>query len=232
MSLYSDKHGIFKVNAKGCEEHETQFMRIVDGLGIQLINAHTPQAKGRVERVFSTLQDRLVKELRLAGVSTIEAANVFLRDYLAKHNKVFAVQPASNVDKHKPLTLSPEALDKALAFKHQRKVLNDYSISFLGERFDLYTHNPMTYLKGEYVDILTLLDKRMIIQFQGKDIQVKVRENKQPMLSSANAKTINYVVDTVLLQQSEQDSIKHIGIPSHLPFGIQQSFVFQEYPAT
>lgn len=73
-SLYSDKHGIFRVNAKGCEENETQFMRIVDGLGVQLIHANTPQAKGRVERVFSTLQDRLVKELRLAGISTIEAA--------------------------------------------------------------------------------------------------------------------------------------------------------------
>ncbi len=64
-------------------------MRIVDELGIKLINANTPQAKGRVERVFSTLQDRLVKEFRLAGVSSIEDANVFLIDYLPKHNKKF-----------------------------------------------------------------------------------------------------------------------------------------------
>lgn len=229
-SLYSDKHGIFKVNAKGCEENETQFMRIVGGLGIQLINANTPQAKGRVERVFKTLQDRLVKEFRLAGVSTIEDANVFLIDYLPKHNKRFAVQPASNIDKHKPLTLSSEALDKALAFKHQRKVRNDYSISFGRKKFDLYTHNPMPYLKGEYIDVLELLNNNIIIQFQGKDIQVKYRENKQPILSSANAKSINYVVDTIVLEQSEQNNTKTIDVPSHLTFGIQQTFYFQEYP--
>lgn len=229
-SLYSDKHGIFKVNAKGCEENETQFMRIVDGLGIKLINANTPQAKGRVERVFKTLQDRLVKEFRLAGVSTIEDANVFLINYLPKHNKKFAVEPTSNTDQHKPLTLSPEDLDKELAFKHQRKVRNDYSISFCREKFDLYTNNPMPYLKGEYIDVLELLNKNIIIQFQGKDIQVKRRENKQPILSSANAKSINYVVDAVVLEQSEQNNSKSIDMPIHLTFGIQQAFCFQEYP--
>ncbi len=229
-SLYSDKHGIFKVNVKGCEENETQFMRIVDELGIKLINANTPQAKGRVERVFSTLQDRLVKEFRLAGVSSIEDANVFLIDYLPKHNKKFAVQPKSNINKHKPLTLSSEALEQALAFKHQRKVRKDYSISFEGDKFDLYTHNPMPYLKGEYVDILTLLNKKLIIKFQGKNIQMKCRENKQLTISSANTKTIDYVVDAVLLQQSEQNNTKNICIPNQLIFGIQQSFNFQEYP--
>jgi transposase len=229
-SLYSDKHGIFKVNAKGCEDNETQFSRIVNGLGIQLIHANTPQAKGRVERVFSTLQDRLVKELRLADVSTIDAANVFLIDYLPKHNKKFAVHPASNTDNHKPLQLSSDALDTALSFKHQRKVRKDYSISFEGDKFDLYTHNPMPYIKGESIDVLKLLNKSIIIQFQGKDIQVNRRENKQPVLLSANAKTINYVVDKVLLQQSEKNYTQRISIPAHVTCGIQQSFRFQEYP--
>lgn len=229
-SLYADKHGIFKVNAKGCEENETQFMRIVGGLGIKLINANTPQAKGRVERVFKTLQDRLVKEFRLAGVSTIEDANVFLIDYLPRHNEKFAVEPASNIDHHKPLELSPEELDKALAFKYQRKVRNDYSISFCREKFDLYTHNPRPYLKGEYIDVLELLNKNVIIQFQGKDIQVKRRETKEEIPSSANTKTINYVVDAVVLEQSEQNNAKSIDVPIHLTFGIQQAFCFQEYP--
>ena len=168
--------------------------------------------------------------MRLADVSTIEAANAFLIDYLPKHNKQFAVQPSSNIDKHKPLQLSSEDLDKALAFKHQRKVRKDYSISFEGDKFDLYTHNPMPYLKGESIDVLELLNKSIIIQFKGKDIQVNRRENKKPVLSSANAKTINYVVDTVLMQQSEQNYTQATSIPAHVTCGIQQSFNFLEYP--
>ncbi len=70
MSLYTDKHAIFKVNAKGCEDHTTQFKRMMEAVGVKLIHANSPQAKGRVERVFRTLQDRLVKELRLAGINT------------------------------------------------------------------------------------------------------------------------------------------------------------------
>jgi len=224
-SLYSDKHGIFKVNAKGCEDNETQFKRIVEALGINLIHAHTPQAKGRVERVFRTLQDRLVKELRLAGIDTIEAANAFLIDYLPKHNEKFSEPPASEIDKHIPLTLSEQELDKALAFKHQRLVRNDYSISYNSEKFDLYTHDPMPYLKGQYIDVLELLNDELIIQFQGKEVYKKRREVK-PILTSASAKTINATVDALL-----QKPLKTIVPVNMLTWGQQQAFSFPELPA-
>lgn len=224
-SLYSDKHGIFKVNAKGCEDNETQFKRIVEALGINLIHAHTPQAKGRVERVFRTLQDRLVKELRLVGIDTIEAANAFLIEYLPKHNEKFSEPPASEIDKHIPLTLSDEELDKALAFKHQRQVRNDYSISYNSEKFDLYTHDPMPYLKGEYIDVLELLNDQLIIQFQGKEIYMKRREIKQ-ILTSASAKTINATVDALL--QRPRTMMMPINM---LTWGQQQAFTFPELPA-
>ena len=224
-SLYSDKHGIFKVNAKGCEDNETQFKRIVEALGINLIHAHTPQAKGRVERVFRTLQDRLVKELRLAGIDTIEAANAFLIDYLPKHNEKFSEPPASEIDKHIPLTLSEQELDKALAFKHQRQVRSDYSISYNSEKFDLYTHGPMPYLKGQYIDVLELLNDELIIQFQGKEVYKKRREVK-PALTSASAKTINATVDALL-----QKPLKTIIPVNMLTWGQQQAFGFSELPA-
>ena len=224
-SLYSDKHGIFKVNAKGCEDNETQFKRIIEALGINLIHAHTPQAKGRVERVFKTLQDRLVKELRLAGIDTIEAANAFLIDYLPKHNEKFSEPPASEIDKHIPLTLSEQELDKAIAFKHQRQVRNDYSISYNSEKFDLYTHDPMPYLKGQYIDVLELLNDELIIQFQGKEVYMKRREVKQT-LTSASAKTINATVDALL-----QKPLKTIVPANMLTWGQQQTFIFSDLPA-
>ena len=223
-SLYSDKHGIFKVNAKGCEDNETQFQRIIGGLGIQLINAHTPQAKGRVERVFQTLQDRLVKELRLAGINTIEEANTFLFDYLPKHNAKFSIKPTSEIDQHKPLTLSEDELEKALAFKHQRKVRNDYSISYQNEIFHLYTHNPIPYLRGQYVDVLQLLNNHIIIQFQGKEICLE-RQESSALPTSASAKTINSVVDATL-----QKSASLINPVNTLTVWQQQAFRFNQPP--
>lgn len=229
-SLYTDKHGIFKVNARGCDDNETQFKRIVDGLGIQLINANTPQAKGRVERLFKTLQDRLVKELRIAGINTIDAANDFLLTYIPKHNHQFSVPPASDIDKHKPLALSEEELDKALSFKHQRQVRNDYSLSFRGNKFEVLTHNPMPYLRGQKVDILESLSGDLVIQFQGKELQKHRADSNSTNLSAASAKTINYVVDEII--ESQLLSIPETTLlpDSDMYCTQQQSFDFEQHP--
>ncbi len=80
----------------------SQFGRALDELGVELIAAHSPQAKGRVERLFRTVQDRLVKELRLAGIATLEAANRFLEAWLPIYNRRFTVQPAQAADLHRP----------------------------------------------------------------------------------------------------------------------------------
>jgi len=222
ISLYSDKHGIFKVNQKGCEEHETQFSRIVEELDIKLIHAHTPQAKGRVERVFKTLQDRLVKEMRLANINNIDEGNRFLAEYLKKHNEKFSVPPASNVDKHRPLTLSEEALDKALAFKYERIVRNDYSISFLGERFKLCTENPAPYLRREYVDVLKMLNNKMIIRYKGSEINFELSHGEAHKYLSATAKTLNSIVDSMLSNEIAQPLAKQC-----VPEINQHSFHFE-----
>jgi transposase len=112
-AFYSDKHGIFRVNQEqtvGLGSGLTQFGRAMQELDIQIICANTPQAKGRVERANQTLQDRLVKELRLRGISDIDNANAFLPEFREDFNQRFAVQPRSTHDAHRPL-LKTENLD-------------------------------------------------------------------------------------------------------------------------
>ncbi len=112
-AFYSDKHGIFRVNQEqtvGLGSGLTQFGRAMQELDIQIICANTPQAKGRVERANQTLQDRLVKELRLRGISDLDHANAFLPEFREDFNQRFAVQPRSTHDAHRPL-LKTENLD-------------------------------------------------------------------------------------------------------------------------
>ena len=102
VALYSDKHSIFRVNAKDADtEAETQFSRAARELGIECIHAHSPQAKGRVERANQTLQDRLVKEMRLAGISGMDSANAWLPGFTADFNRRFAVTPRDSQDAHR-----------------------------------------------------------------------------------------------------------------------------------
>jgi len=120
VAFYSDKHGIFRVNQEqtvGLGSGLTQFGRAMQELDIQIICANTPQAKGRVERANQTLQDRLVKELRLRGIADIDSANAFLPEFRKDFNQRFAVQPRSTHDAHRPL-LKTENLD--IVFTHQK----------------------------------------------------------------------------------------------------------------
>ncbi|MGR3309485.1 MAG: ISNCY family transposase [Candidatus Brocadiales bacterium] len=107
QSIYVDRHTTYKSNAKpGTEDNLantkplSQFERALGEIGVKVIHANSPQGKGRIERLFGTLQDRLVKEMRLNGIKTKEEANKFLKDYLPKHNKKFKQKAAQGVDLH------------------------------------------------------------------------------------------------------------------------------------
>ena len=128
--FYSDKHGIFRVNMPSCanKEQMTQFGRACKELGIGLIYANSPQAKGRVERMNRTQQDRLVKEFRLAGISTIEKGNEFLKTYWGGFNKRFNVEPIDKRDAHLP-SLSESELDRILCFKEERTLTKNRNCS-------------------------------------------------------------------------------------------------------
>jgi len=122
LATYSDRHGIFRINLPNVsEETETQFSRAARELGIEVICAHTPEAKGRVERANQTLQDRLIKEMRLLGINTIEAANAYLPTYIADHNKRFSVAAKSTVDAHRRELPEQKILDLILSHQEERK---------------------------------------------------------------------------------------------------------------
>ena len=142
LAFYTDKAGLFRVNPrrKGYSEEltqagETQIGRALRELGIELIHAHSPQAKGRVERCFGVLQDRLVKGLRKAGASTKAEANRYLQQaYLPQWNQRFRRAPAHPADAHRPLGKGQD-LNSILSHVEQRQVDNDYTVSWGGKLY-------------------------------------------------------------------------------------------------
>ena len=124
VAFYSDKHSVFRINkpeAKG-GQGMTQFGRALAELNIEILCANSSQAKGRVERANRTLQDRLVKELRLAGICDIDAGNTFLTSFLARFNQRFAIPPAKPEDVHRPLNIAASRLSDILCHREQRYV--------------------------------------------------------------------------------------------------------------
>ena len=132
LSFYSDRHAIFRVTlaeAKG-GTGDTQFGRALRTLGIELICANSPQAKGRVERMNATLQDRLVKELRLRNISSTPEANAFLSIFFEDLNKRFSVDPADPADTHRLIRPADDILDVILSRQSQRKTSKNLELSY------------------------------------------------------------------------------------------------------
>lgn len=131
VSIYVDKFSTYKINHKSAVDNKdlkTQFQRAMNQVGVEPITAHSPEAKGRVERMFDTLQDRLVKELRLTGIQTIEEANKFLETYIPKFNAKFAVAPQKKKDLHRYINERLKAnLPRIFSIQSKRKVNNDYN---------------------------------------------------------------------------------------------------------
>ena len=145
LALYTDQHTTYKSPAAPTVEEQlagrrphSQFERGLAELGVAVIHAHSPQAKGRVERLFKTLQDRLVKDLRLAGIATIEAANQFVEAWRPGYNRRFAVQPAQAADLHRPRPASRD-LDRSLCLKTTRVMRRDWTVAHHGQLFQIET---------------------------------------------------------------------------------------------
>lgn len=172
--VYVDKHNTYKVNGKRTIEDElnnrfklSQFERGCKELGIEVIHANSPQAKGRIERSFQTDQDRLVKELRLAEINDINGANKFLKSYWPKHNKRFAVKAVSDIDMHRPLDSNID-LDKIFCIKTERTVRNDFTI--VHEK-KLYQIMDKTYVRKVIVE--ERIDGKMFISANGRYLNYK-----------------------------------------------------------
>ena len=178
LSVYLDKFSTYKVNHKNAVDNKeliTQFQRATRQVGIELITAHSPQAKGRVERMFETLQDRLVKEMRLANINTIEQANEFLIEYIPKFNAKFAVSPNRRKDLHKKVTKqTKDQLPQIFSIQKQRKVNNDYTIRFENDYLQLEQEQPTTVYKKDTIIMEKHLDGSIKINLNNKYLNYKV----------------------------------------------------------
>ena len=175
LAVYSDRHGIFQVD-RGVRETQaeelagvrepTQLGRAFAELGVEAIFAHSPQAKGRVERLFGTLQDRLVSELRLAKITTLEEGNRFLPTYLPRHNSRFAVAP---VDTRGAWRALPAALpiDAVCCFKYSRQVATDNTVRLLGVVLQLPPRAAHWTWSGQQVEVRQHLDGALSVHAPG-----------------------------------------------------------------
>lgn len=174
VAFYSDKHGIFRVNRKtAADKAITQFGRGLCALNIDIICADSPQAKGRVERAFGTLQDRLVKEMRLAGLSTMEAANAWLPGFIETYNGRFARLPAIAKDLHRPAPTG-DVLDEALAWREVRVVSTNLTLHYDRMMLLLEPTLQTRALARKQVEVVNYPDGRFAVRHAGTDLPFRV----------------------------------------------------------
>lgn len=173
--IYMDKFSTYKMNsiyANNNPDLKTQFERAMIALHIEPLFANSPQAKGRVERLFDTLQDRLVKEMRLARVSTVEDANRFLKKtFVPSFNEKFSVEPASSSDMHQPLMEKErKTLPSIFSRQEKRTVQNDFTFSFKNQWYQITETQPVTICRKDEIIVEEHLDHTIHIRLRGKEL--------------------------------------------------------------
>jgi hypothetical protein len=172
LSIYLDKFSTYKINHKTAVDNSdlmTQFGRAMQDLNIYLISANSPQAKGRIERLFGTLQDRLVKEMRLESINTPEAGNKFLQEvFIPKFNDKFAVTPAKTGSVHNSLTSTDKKnIDRIFSIQSMRVINNDFTIQFKNNWYQLVEIQPTTVRAREKILIEEWLDGTIHFSLRG-----------------------------------------------------------------
>src|SRR5215208_4603601 len=187
VAFYSDKHSVFRVAKRNAEGGQgmTQFGRALAELNIEILCANSSQAKGRVERVNRTLQDRLVKDLRLARISSIEAGNAFLPGFMARFNTRFAVAPARPNDLHRPLNVAPDRLRRILCHRERRHVGQQLTLSYERKRIMLEKTDTTVGLAGQYVDTYAFADGRLEVRWNGMSLPYQVFDKDQRVSHAA-----------------------------------------------
>ena len=217
VAFYSDKHAIFRVNRKEAQGGDgmTQFGRALDELTIEIICANAPQSKGRVERCFSTLQDRLVKELRLAGIDTPEAGNAFLPGFLEAHNARFAKTPFSDRNAHRPLT-ERDNLDEVFAWREERTVTQSLTLQCYQTLFLLEPNEVTRPLARQRVMVCDYPDGRLAIKPKGRELPFRVFDKRQRVNQAAivENKRLGPVLAYIAERQKELDTSRSKRAPS------------------
>lgn len=208
VALYSDKHSIFRVNRPDHEGELTQFTRALKTLDIAPIHAHSPQAKGRVERANQTLQDRLVKELRLRGLSTIDAANAFLPEFMAHYNARFSVEPHSPDDAHRPVLHSHDELALILCLHHTRKLSKNLCLQFKNNEYQLQRQGQGYRLRGATLTLCEAFDGTVTLLHKGQVMAYRVLAVGEAPIPLEDEKSLHQAVDQAQTQQAARASSK------------------------
>jgi transposase len=172
LSIYVDKHTTYRSTAKPTIEDElngeeplSEFQRALKELGVEVIHANSPQAKGRIERLFKTYQDRVIKEMRLRGIKNIKEANKFLEEYLPVYNKRFSVPAKEKADMHRPV-LEGVDLDGILCIKAQRTLRNDFTVSYNKNLYQVEDN-----IRTNKVVVEERLNGKLFITYRGKPLK-------------------------------------------------------------
>jgi hypothetical protein len=192
MSLYLDKHSTYKTTRRPDLEEElrghqaqTQFERACKELGIQVIHAHSPQAKGRIERAFGTLQDRLIKEMRLRSISSKEEANRFLSRYLRSYNRRFAKEALKSGDLHRPLSKEVD-LKKIFCIKATRTINEGYTVRWKGRLFLIESVSVM--MRRKKVLVREHFNGKIILEWKGQKLKYREVTEQVPKRRKEMAK--------------------------------------------
>jgi hypothetical protein len=200
LSYYSDKHMIFRVgNLKTVEVNLSQFGRACSELGIESICANSPQAKGRVERKNRTFQDRLVKELRLAGINTIETGNQFLQSYIQKHNQQFAVCARKPEDVHVRSVPDDETLEHVLSIQSKRKLSKNLETSFENTIYQVLNEGKGRRLQKSIVTVCQLLNgETHLLSSTGNQLDYKTLNVRTKDTGTLDDKSLNARIETLI----------------------------------
>ena len=207
VAFYSDKHTVFRVAQQGAKTGHcmTQFGRALNELNIEILCANSSQAKGRVERANRTLQDRLVKELRLAGISDMEAGNAFLPGFMERYNARFAKAPRRPDNLHRTLNVEPDRLSDILCFRDERYVGNQLAFSYDRLRIILQENEITRGLPGKYIDSYEFADGRLEFRWKGVSLPYSVFDKDQRVSHAAitENKHLSAVLEYIKAEQDK-----------------------------
>ena len=223
LAFYSDKASVFRINNKSATggDGHTQFGRALYELNIEGICANTPAAKGRVERAHQTLQDRLVKELRLQGISTVEAANAFMPTFITDYNARFAKLPRDAHDTHRAMR-SDEDVDTIFAWREQRKVTQNLTLHYERKLYLLANIPGNRRLIGRYIDVFQFPDGRIEIRVRGKSLPYTTYDKLGTIDQGeiVENKRLGHVLRVAQLVQTQRESRGHGPSTAHRADGL------------
>ena len=208
VAYYSDRYGVFRVNRRDRAGELTQFGRALRTLDVGAIHAGSPQAKGRVERANRTLQDRLVKEMRLRGIDDVAAGNAYLPEFMADFNRRFAVAPRDSADAHRPVLHDARELDLILCEQHARTLTKNLTLQFENHEYQVTGQGKGYRLRGARVTVCKGFDGAVTVLRDGRELPARLLAEGAAAPPVADGKTVRGRVDEFKAEQHARPAYK------------------------